>query len=76
MITRPTPCSVWRTNADLEQIQLMDKFANRDLAETAARKLFVQNGTLVDFAIADSSNHMMGAFFSDRTMRLRGECQG
>lgn len=71
--------TVWETNADLEEVLNFYIGDSRDVAETKACRLFVGSGFEKDFMITARNGvetEIHGTLFSDRTKRLRDECQG
>lgn len=72
--------TVWRTSADLDEIQSYYCGESRDVAESLAVRLFVASEYQQDFMVTwrpDSVNtEILGTLFSQRTRALRGECQG
>lgn len=67
---------VYLSNPDFECIERVFFNTSRDIAETKAVKLFLQNGCMQDFIVLDAGNEMVSNVLTDRTKRLRGECQG
>lgn len=81
MHTRTDPLNVlykvWETNADFECVQLVYSGFVRDIAESLVAKAFVRSERLKDFMVLNSdTNEMVSNCLSDRTKRLRNECQG
>jgi hypothetical protein len=74
-----TRYTVWATNADLEEVQNFYIGDSCDIAETLACRLFVKSGMQKDFMVTARNGYeteIHASVFSDRTKRLRGECQG
>jgi len=79
LIMLNTRYTVWATNADLEEVQNFYIGDSKDIAETLACRLFLKHEQQKDFMVTarrglDTEIH--GTVFTDRTKRLRGECQG
>lgn len=69
--------AVYETNADFECVNLVHSGFDRDIAESIAAKTFVRSERLKDFMVLNrDTNEMMAHCLSDRTKRLRSECQG
>jgi len=74
-----TRYTVWATNADLEEVRNYYIGDSRDIAETLACRLFLASMFEKDFMITarkGTETEIHGTLFSDRTKRLRDECQG
>jgi len=71
--------TVYETNADLEPLHSHYSGESQDIAETTMLKLFPQNTATKDFMITSTVGgevHLHALMLSDRSKRLRGECQG
>ena len=69
--------SVFRTNADLEEIQFIGTYNTRDIAESVMMQKFIAQEGVVDYMLVEAKSHeLICTAFSPRTMILRNECQG
>ena len=71
--------TVWETNADNEEIRNYYIGDSRDIAESLAVKLFVKSEYRKDMMITvrrGGETEIHGVLYSEKTKRLRGECQG
>jgi len=67
---------VYTTNADLEHLTVVHQGFDRDIAETVMVKKFKQSEYMGDFILYNHySQEMLCLLFSERTKRLRNECQ-
>lgn len=68
---------VYKTNADIEQLELVHQGLDRDIAESKMTRLFAASGYEQDLMLHNRKTQMpMALLFSERTKQARGECQG